>query len=114
MKLKEIIETLRATLVTGDDKLDLEIMGGAASDLMSDLLRNPKEGAVLLTGLNTIQTIRTAVISGLSAVVLVRGKTPNPEMIEYCQNHGLPLLSSPLNMYTSCGKLYARGLDSIS
>lgn len=114
MKLKEIIEILGATLVTGNDKLDLEITGGAASDLMSDLLRNPKEGAVLLTGLNTIQTIRTAVISGLSAVVLVRGKTPNPEMIEYSRTHGLPLLSSPLNMYTSCGKLYDQGLGSIS
>lgn len=114
MKIKDIIEILEATLVTGDDKLELEITGGAASDLMSDLLRNPKEGAVLLTGLNTIQTIRTAVISDLSAVVLVRGKTPNPEMIEYSQDHGLPLLSSPLNMYTSCGKLFAKGLGSIS
>ena len=88
MKLTEIIEVLGATLVTGDDKLDLEIEGGSASDLMSDLLRNPKEGALLLTGLNTIQTIRTAVIAGLSAVILVRGKTPNPEMIEYSENHG--------------------------
>jgi hypothetical protein len=114
MKLIEIIETLGATLVTGDDKLDLEIKGGSASDLMSDLLRNPKEGAVLLTGLNTIQAIRTAVIAGLAAVVLVRGKTPNPDMIEYSQSHGLPLLTSPLNMFTSCGKLYAKGLDSIS
>lgn len=114
MKLKEIIETLEATLITGDDKLDLEITGGAASDLMSDLLRNPKEGAVLLTGLNTVQAIRTAVISGLSAVVLVRGKTPNPEVIEYSRNHGLPLLTSRLNMYTSCGKLYKKGLGSIS
>ena len=114
MKLKEIIDALGATIVVGEDNLDLEIRGGAASDLMSDLLRNPKEGAVLLTGLNTIQTIRTAVISGFLAVVLVRGKNPNIEMIEYSRNHGIPLLSSPLNMYTSCGKLYAKGLDSIS
>jgi serine kinase of HPr protein (carbohydrate metabolism regulator) len=114
MKIREIIETLGATLVVGDDKLDLEVTSGSASDLMSDLLRNPKEGAVLLTGLNTIQTIRTAVIAGLSVVVLVRGKTPNPEMIEYSQNHGMPLLTSPLNMYNSCGKLYTKGLGSIS
>ncbi len=113
MRLSEIKDVLGAEVLVGHDKLDVEIKGGAASDLMSDLLRLPKEGALLLTGLTSIQVIRTSVIAGMMAVVFVRGKKPNQEMIAHAQEHGLPLLSSPLNMYSSCGILFSKGLKSI-
>ena len=113
MKLSEIKEILGADIILGHDKLEIEVTGGAAGDLMSDLLRNPKEGALLLTGLTGIQVIRTSVIIGMAAVVFVRGKQPDSEMKEYAQSHGLPLLSSQFNMYSSCGKLFTKGLKSI-
>ena len=113
MKLSEVKETLDASVVVGHDKLNIQVTGGAASDLMSDLLRNPKEGSLLLSGLNNIQVIRTSVIAGMAAVVLVRGKKPDPAMIEHAREHGLSLLSSPFNMYSACGRLYSKGLKSI-
>jgi len=113
MKLSEIKSVLEADIIIGDDKLDIDISGGAASDLMSDLLRNPKAGALLLTGLTTIQAIRTSVIAGMSAIVFVRGKRPDSDISKYAQEQDMPLLSSPLNMYTSCGRLYSKGLKSI-
>lgn len=113
MKLSEVKETLDALVVVGHDKLDIQVTGGAAADLMSDLLKNPKEGSLLLSGLNNIQVIRTSVIAGIAAVVLVRGKTPDPAMIEHAREHGLPLLSSHFNMYSACGRLYSKGLKSI-
>ena len=113
MKLSEIKEALNAAVFVGHEQLDMQVKGGAASDLMSDLLRLPREGAVLLTGLTSIQVIRTSVISGMVAVVFVRGKRPDQEMIAHAREHDLPLLSSPLNMYTSCGMLFSKGLKSI-
>jgi predicted transcriptional regulator len=113
MKLSEVRDVLGATVLVGNDKLDMEVTGGAASDLMSDLLRNPKEGSLLLTGLTTVQVIRTSVIAGIASVVFVRGKQPDSEMVSQAQKHGLPILSSPLNMYSSCGKLFSKGLKSI-
>lgn len=112
MKLSEIAEILDAEVIEGHDSLDLEVTSGAASDLMSDLLRHPREGALLLTGLTSIQTIRTSVIAGMAAVVFVRGKRPDMETRTYAREHGLPLLSTHLNMYSSCGRLYGRGLPS--
>ncbi len=113
MKLSEVKEVLDAEVIIGHDKLDMQIKGGAASDLMSDLLRLPREGALLLTGLTSIQVIRTSVIAGMAAVVFVRGKRPNQEMIAHAREYDLPLLSSPLNMYSSCGMLFNKGLKSI-
>jgi predicted transcriptional regulator len=113
MKLSEIKEILKAEIIIGDDILDIEVLGGAASDLMSDLLRNPSEGALLLTGLTSIQAIRTSVIAEMAAILFVRGKKPDPEIIAYAKEHNITILSTPYNMYTSCGLLYSKGLKSI-
>jgi predicted transcriptional regulator len=113
LSLSEIRDTLRADVLVGHDMMDLEVDAGAGSDLMSDLLRGPTSGVVLLSGLNTIQVIRSAVIAGMSAVVLIRGKQPAPEMIELAEEHELPLLSSPFTMYTASGRLFIKGLRGI-
>ena len=113
MKLSEVRDILDADIIVGLDRLDLEFTGGAASDLMSDLLRNPKEGALMVTGLSSPQVIRTALIAEMAGIVLVRGKQPHAKMAELAEEYGLPLLSTPLNMYTSCGRLFGKGLKSI-
>ena len=114
MKLSEIKHTLKAKVIVGDDKLDIEVAAGAASDLMSDLLSGPpKAGVVVLSGLCNIQVIRTSVLSDVAAIVLVRGKEPDQDMIAHAGKHGLPLLSTLFTMYTACGRLFQQGLRGI-
>jgi predicted transcriptional regulator len=113
MRLAEVQQILEARTLLGHHNLDIEMTGGAASDLMSDLLRYPRENALLLTGLTSMQVIRTAIIASLGAVVFVRGKEPSADMISLAQKHDLPLLTTSLNMYSSCGRLYGSGLKSI-
>ena len=113
MTLSEVKEILKADVIVGEHRLDMMIQACAGSDLMSDLLRGPKDGVVVLSGLNTLQVIRTAVIAGVAAVVLVRGKRPEPEMISQARTHDLPLLSTPFTMYTACGRLFRQGLRGV-
>ena len=113
MKLADIKDTLRAEVIVGHENLDENVLAGAGSDLMSDILRGPTNGVVLLTGLNNIQVIRTAVIAGAKAVVLVRGKTPSSEMIDHAHENKLPLLSTPFTMFSSCGRLFSKGLRGV-
>jgi predicted transcriptional regulator len=114
MKLSEIMETLDATLLTGEDKLDKIIIRCGASDLMSDVLAAVSEDCILLTGLTTIQVIRTAMVAGVGAVAFVRGKTPPPEVVEMAGLQGLPLISSPYSMFVSCGRLHACNLTGLN
>ena len=95
-------------------ELDKEINTCGASDLMSDILAGLSEGCILLTGLTTVQVIRTAMVAGVGAVVFVRGKTPPKEVIDLAEGQALPLISSPYSMFVSCGRLHAcelTGLD---
>jgi len=113
LSLADIKNLLRAQVHVGEDKLDMTVKTGAASDLMSDMLTGRDSDAVLLTGLCNVQVIRTSIIAGVVAVVLVRGKQPTQEIITQAREHGLPLLSTPFTMFTSCGRLFSKGLRGV-
>ena len=113
MKLFEVREILKASVATGEGNLDTVVKACAASDLMSDLLRGSKEDVLVLSGLNNIQLIRTCLISGSSALVLVRDKKPDEGMISQARVHGLSLLCTPFTMFTACGRLFRGGLGGV-
>lgn len=113
MKLRDIVQELDATTLNGEDRLNNEITRCGASDLMSDVLARPTDGTLLMTGLTTIQTIRTAKIAGVVAVVFVRGKRPPPEVVAVAQTEDMPLFTSPYSMFVCCGRLHARGLTGL-
>jgi len=113
MTLMDVKNILKAEVFFGEDNLTMGVTAGTGSDLMSDMLRVPKTGVVLLSGLNTVQLVRTSVIAGVAAVVVVRGKRPTPDMIAQAEEHGLPLLSTPFTMFSACGRLFSRGLRGV-
>ena len=113
MKISEIVDALDATLLFGDDKLDKNITRCGAADLMSDILAAVSEDSILLTGLTTIQVIRTAMVADVGAVVFVRGKKPPQEVIDMAKAQGLPLITSPYSMFVSCGRLHACNLTGL-
>ncbi|HSB05355.1 MAG TPA: DRTGG domain-containing protein [Thermodesulfobacteriota bacterium] len=113
MKLGDIIDTVKGKVLTFKVDLDLEIPSCGASDLMSDALAFMKPGSLLLTGLVHPQSIRTAEMADLAAIVFVRGKTPSSDAIELAKELGIPLIASPYGMYEMCGRLYQAGLEPV-
>lgn len=110
MKLGEISNYLEATVIVGKDKMDMDIHTICGADLMSDVLAYTKERTLLLTGLCNTQTIRTAEVSDLCAIIFVRGKTPSEEVIKLADDSDIPILMTKYPMYEACGKLYAMGI----
>ena len=113
MKLADIVRTLEGKFLVCEGQLDKVIQTCAASDLMSDILAGLSEGCLLLTGLTTVQVIRTAVVAGVSAVVIVRGKQPPQEVVALASEQGLPLITTPRSMFVSCGRLHACNLTGL-
>ena len=111
MKIREIIKIVEGRSLTNKVDPDMEVSTGGASDLMSDVLAYVKPGSLLLTGLVHPQTVRTAEMADLSAIVFVRGKTPGPETVELAEELGIPLIASPYGMYELCGRLFQAGLE---
>jgi len=113
MKLSEIVHTLDATVLVGNDQLDKEISRCGAADLMSDILAGLSDECIFLTGLTTIQAVRTALVANVSAVVFVRSKKPPQEVVELAKEQKVPLLISPYSMFVSCGRLHKMGITGL-
>lgn len=113
MNLKEIVRVIEGRILTKQPIPDLEIPSCGASDLMSDALSFMKPGSLLLTGLVHPQSVRTAEMADLAAIVFVRGKIPDTEVISLADELTIPLVASPYGMYEICGRLYEAGLDPV-
>lgn len=114
MTLQEVKEILEAEVITGHDRLGLEVKKAGCADLMADVLFFCKAGMLLLTGLNNPQVVRTADVLGLAAIVMVRGKHPAPETIRLAEELHVPILATKCILYESVGRLYLHGLAGIA
>jgi predicted transcriptional regulator len=110
MKLQDIKKVLEAELVFGDENSEREFRICRGSDLMSDILAFYADGGIFLTGLATLQAVRTAAISGVGIIVFVRGKKPTREVVELANQENIPLLVTSHSMFVACGRLYSSGL----
>ncbi|MDL2324222.1 hypothetical protein LJC61_03600 [Ruminococcaceae bacterium OttesenSCG-928-A16] len=109
MKIKEIAEVLNAEVLTATD-LEREVHTACGSDMMSDVLAYVKDQAVLVTGLNNPQVVRTASMMDMVCIVFVRGKKPDDSIIQLAQQLDIAILATDIPMFPACGILYAKGL----
>ncbi|HHW43150.1 MAG TPA: transcriptional regulator [Desulfotomaculum sp.] len=112
MKLSEVREKLNATVLCGQERLNIEVTCGLGCDLLSDSLAFARPNCLLLTGLTNIQVLRIAEMVDAGAIVFVRGKRPGEDVIAEAREKGLPLLTTDLFLFESCGILYQAGLKS--
>lgn len=110
MTINEIKELLDATVLCCEDQLDREVHTACGSDMMSDVLAFVKDQAVLITGLNNPQVVRTAEMMDIICICFVRGKRPDEQLIELARQKDIVLMTSNEKMFESCGTLYAKGL----
>jgi predicted transcriptional regulator len=113
MTLRGLADLLEAEVISGAQHLDKEFGCAVASDLMSDVLAFGGPGAILLTGLANMQSVRTADIIEAKAIVYVRGKRPNKEGIALAEERDIPILSTRFLMYKACGLLYSRKICGV-
>ena len=110
MKITKVKEILNAKVLTGEEFLDTEVNSACGSDLMSDVLAYVKDRALLLTGLVNPQVVRTAEMMDISAIVFVRGKMPEDNVIDLAKSKNMVILSTDYPLYIACGRLYSAGL----
>ena len=113
MLLPQIVTLLGCTeLLALDLASGPRIDGCFAADLMSEVLAFCGHGALLVTGLTNVQSVHTAEVVDVRAILYVNGKRPDGQVLALALSRGLPLLSTTLNMYEACGRLHRGGLPA--
>jgi hypothetical protein len=105
LSLAEVRDLLDAEVFYGED-LSVRFGHAGAADLMSDVLALSKSGWLLLTGLMSVQVIRTAVVADLCGIVFVRGKKPADNVLALARESHISLLGTKLTMFEAAGRVY--------
>ena len=113
MKIKDLGNVLSANLVTGEKHIDREIEYAFASDLMSDVLTVEMRNILLITGMASIQAMRTAEMADVQMVLLVRNKKATPEMKELATQNDIVLMEFSGSMFRASGILYKAGIKPV-
>lgn len=122
MKLKDIVELLDGEVYTKEIfNGDVDIEYAFGSDLMSDalmLLRTATdeffEKGMLITGLVTKQSVRTAEMLDFRVIIIVRGKVPKDNVREAALESGIVVITTPYSMFSASGRLYGQGIKGVS
>lgn len=114
LTLHQIIEYLEADVLAYPEGLDRMVTHAQGSDLMSDVLAFSHPNCLLITGLVNHQVVRTAEVAGMLGVVLVRSKRPAEAVLLLAQECEVPVLSTHLGMFDTCGTLFAHGIRGMS
>jgi hypothetical protein len=110
MNVAEAAKSIDGTLVTATTSTDRVIQGGYASDLLSDVMGNSREGDIWITLQKHVNIVAVASLKGLAAIVLVNGRTPEPDTIARAEEAGIPIISTPLQAFDAIGVLYSQGI----
>jgi hypothetical protein len=122
MKLNVLIDKYKCYVYTPKILKDKNVDYAFCSDLMSDALvimnsikdDDILEHAMLITGLVTQQSIRTAEMLDVDIVLIVRGKTPSSKVIQLANESNIILIKTELTMFNASGLLYQDGIKGIS
>lgn len=92
MTLRKIIKLLKARMISSvDEMMDVEVKNIIGSDLMSDVLSYAKSKSLLLTGLVSPQVVRTATMTDLVGIVILRNKNIPQDTISLARVLNVPL-----------------------
>ncbi len=111
MRLREIAEKLELELRCGDRFLDAEVGRGYASDLMSDVIANAREGDLWVTLQVHINIVAVAGMKELAGIVLINGREPEAETLKKAESENIPILVSKLSAFELIGRLYKLGIS---
>ena len=113
MQIKEIANTLCARILTPGLDVTTEVNNAFSSDLMSDVLTRDYDKTVLITGLSTLQAIRTAEMSDINHIIIGRNKQVTTEMVDLALESEIVLLKSEYSLFRISGILFKAGIKAM-
>jgi hypothetical protein len=113
VKLTELIQKLNLDVRSAKTNLERDVTGGYASDLLSDVLANSKEGDIWVTLQIHHNIVAVASMKDLAGVILVNGREPEQETIEKAEAENLVIMVTEMPTFELVGRLYGLGVTGM-
>lgn len=106
-RLSEIQDLIEGTNLTPEmDPTQIEITGGYAGDMLSDVMGSAKSGQAWITIMKHLNIVAVASLVGIPAIILSKSNIPEASVLEKAVTEQICILSSPKDTFTIAGILY--------
>lgn len=105
-----MVDALELQVRAGRARLEREVTGGYASDLLSDVIANGRPGDLWITLQKHVNTVAVASMKDLAAIVLVNGREPEEDTVRKAEAENIPVLVSRLPAFELAGRLCGLGV----
>ncbi len=106
MDMAFLVGKLGLTVRCGGDRLDREVSGGYAGDLLSNVMAGSKSGDVWVTCQAHQNIVAVSVLKEHAGIILTQGREPDKDTIERASQEGIPLLVTELSGFEIAGRIY--------
>ena len=113
MKLREIADELALEVRTAPEKLDAEVSGGYASDLLSLVMARAQEGNIWVTLQSHLNIVAVATLLDLAGIIVTEGMTLDKVIVDKANKEGIPILTTELATFTVVGRLFQLGVPGV-
>ncbi len=113
MTVLDIVTSFGLKIKTGKNRLDEEVTGGYAGDLLSDVIAHSRKGSIWVTIQTHPNIVAVASMKELAGIILSGGREPDADTLKKAEEEEIPILVSPLFTYEVAGKLYQMGISGM-
>lgn len=106
MKTSDLAQILDLEIVQGSYN-DREITTAYTSDLLSDVMGNAEDNAVLITIQAHKNTMAVATLKDSPAIIICNNRPIPEDLLEAAQEEGIAIFVTSQNQFEVSGKLYA-------
>jgi predicted transcriptional regulator len=113
MTVSDIVKSFGLKIKTGKNRLNEEVTGGYAGDLLSDVIAHSRKGSIWVTIQTHPNIVAVASMKELVGIILAGGREPDADTLKKAEEEEIPILISPLFTYEVVGKLYQMGISGM-
>jgi predicted transcriptional regulator len=113
MTLLDIINAFGLKIRTGKNRLDEEVAGGYAGDLLSDVIAHSRKGSIWVTIQTHPNIVAVAAMKELAGIILAGGREPDADTLKKAEEEDIPILLSSLFTFEVVGRLYQMGISGM-
>jgi len=104
--LKDIVKELNLKVVSGEERLTDEVLGGYVGDLLSDVMANSKEGDLWITRQIHQNIVAVASLKDHAGIILIQGCKPAADTLDKARKEGVPIMVTEMPGFEVIGRVY--------
>lgn len=110
MTIKEVVELIDGKVLTGKDNIDSKVFYGYSCDLLSHVMAHATENSLWVTVQTHVNVVAVAMLLGIVCIVVPEEVLVEPATLDKAQEKGIAIVSTKLDAFSICGRLYKAGI----